>query len=258
MKLDNNKKIFAAIIVSLFIGSVVGYLIGQPKHQSESPAENKPNSKSNKQVWTCSMHPQIRQSEPGDCPICGMDLIPLETTDSELDPMAVSMSPTAMQLAQVQTLVVGRSVAEKSLLLNGKIQEDERLLYTQSSHVPGRVEKLAINFTGEFVREGQVIAYIYSPDLVTAQEELLEAAKIKDAQPALFNAAKEKLKNWKLTEKQIDGILASKRTVEQFPILANASGYVTKKLVNLGDYIKQGEPIYEIADLSKVWVMLDV
>jgi Cu(I)/Ag(I) efflux system membrane fusion protein len=258
MKLDNNKKIFAAIVISLTIGSVVGYLIGLPKQQSDSPSDNQQIGKSANQIWTCSMHPQIRQSEQGDCPLCGMDLIPLENESNEIDPMAVSMSPTAMQLAQVQTLIVGKSDAEKSLRLNGKVQEDERLLFTQSSHIPGRVEKLGVNFTGEYVEEGQVIAYIYSPDLVTAQEELLEAAKIKDSQPALFNAAKEKLKNWKLTEKQIDGILSSNRTLAQFPILANGSGYVTEKLVNLGDYIKQGEPIYEIADLSKVWVMFDV
>jgi Cu(I)/Ag(I) efflux system membrane fusion protein len=204
------------------------------------------------------MHPQIRQNEPGDCPLCGMDLIPLESTDGELDPMAVSMSPTAMQLAQVQTMVVNKGKADKSIRLNGKVQADERLLFTQPSHIPGRIEKLSVNFTGEFVSAGQVLANVYSPELVTAQEELFEAKKIKESQPALFNAAKEKLKNWKLTDKQIDQIIASNKTVEQFPILANVSGYVTKKMVNLGDYIRQGEALYEIADLSKVWLLFDV
>lgn len=204
------------------------------------------------------MHPQIRQNEPGDCPLCGMDLIPLESTDVELDPMAVNMSPTAMQLAQVQTMVVDKGKTNKSIRLNGKVQADERLLSTQSSHIPGRIEKLSVNFTGEFITQGQVIAYVYSPELVTAQEELFEAKKIKESQPALFDAAKEKLKNWKLSEKQIDQIVASNKTIEQFPVLANVSGYVTKKMVNLGDYIKQGEALYEIADLSKVWVLFDV
>lgn len=258
MILNSNKKILALIVLSLVIGGAVGYLIRQPKLQHISTSDNQHISISDNQIWTCSMHPQIRQSEPGDCPICGMDLIPLETTDSELDPMAVSMSPTAMQLAQVQTLVVGEGNAEKSIRLNGKVQADERLLFTQSSHIPGRVEKLSVNFTGDFVSKGQVIANIYSPELVTAQEELFEARKIEETQPALFNAAKEKLKNWKLTDKQIEQILASDKTIEQFPVLANVSGYVTKKMVNLGDYIKQGQAIYEIADLSKVWVLFDV
>jgi Cu(I)/Ag(I) efflux system membrane fusion protein len=172
--------------------------------------------------------------------------------------MAVSMSPTAMQLAQVQTMVVNKGKADKSIRLNGKVQADERLLFTQPSHIPGRIEKLSVNFTGEFVSAGQVLANVYSPELVTAQEELFEAKKIKESQPALFNAAKEKLKNWKLTDKQIDQIIASNKTVEQFPILANVSGYVTKKMVNLGDYIRQGEALYEIADLSKVWLLFDV
>src|SRR5690606_1648139 len=92
-------------------------------------------------IWTCSMHPQIRQNEPGDCPICGMDLIPLEDEqDSEIDPMAISMSPTAMQLADISTAVVGAMNPAKMVRLNGKVQSDERLVYSQSSHIPGRIE----------------------------------------------------------------------------------------------------------------------
>jgi membrane fusion protein, copper/silver efflux system len=210
-------------------------------------------------TWTCSMHPQIRQNEPGDCPICGMDLIPLEDeTDSDIDPMAISMSPTAMQLASISTALVGSADPVKSVRLNGKVQSDERLVFSQSSHIPGRIEKLLVNFTGEFVSKGQVIASVYSPDLVTAQEELFEAEKIKDSQPQLFNAAKEKLKNWKLTESQIEQILQSGQTEEEFNIQADVSGYVTNRKVNVGDYISRGQSIYEIADLSRVWVLFDV
>lgn len=210
-------------------------------------------------VWTCSMHPQIRQSEPGDCPICGMDLIPLEDDQDEvLDPMAVSMSPTAMQLADIRTATVGTMDPVKTVRLNGKVQEDERLVSSQSSHIPGRIERLNVNFTGEYVRRGQVIAYIYSPDLVTAQEELFEAQKIKDTQPQLFKSARAKLKNWKLSDGQIDKILESGTPSDEFPITADISGYVLSKNVNVGDYIKRGEPIYEIANLSRVWVLFDV
>lgn len=240
------------------IGLLLGWIIFGRSNENQTDEHNHTAMADSETIWTCSMHPQIRKSESGDCPICGMDLIPLESTDGELDPMAVSMSPTAMQLAQVQTMVVDKGKTNKSIRLNGKVQADERLLFTQSSHIPGRIEKLSVNFTGEFITQGQVIAYVYSPELVTAQEELFEAKKIKESQPALFNAAKEKLKNWKLSDKQIDQIVASNKTIEQFPILANVSGYVTKKMVSLGDYIKQGEALYEIADLSKVWVLFDV
>ncbi len=210
-------------------------------------------------IWTCSMHPQIRQNEPGDCPICGMDLIPLETDhNDEIDPMAVSMSPTAMQLASISTAIVGTMDPVKSVRLNGKVQEDERRVFSQPSHVPGRIENLAVNFTGEQVKKGEVIATVYSPELVTAQNELFEAQKFKETQPALFNSAKEKLKNWKLTDGQIENMLQSGSPTETFEVRADVSGYVTQKMVNPGEYIGRGEPIYKIADLSKVWVLFDV
>ncbi|MEM9389167.1 MAG: efflux RND transporter periplasmic adaptor subunit [Bacteroidota bacterium] len=210
-------------------------------------------------VWTCSMHPQIRQGEPGQCPICGMDLIPLEEDNGDgVDPMAISMSPTAMQLANVATAQVGSLRPIKNIQLNGKVQEDERLVFSQTSHFPGRIEKLTVNFTGEYVREGQPIAYLYSPELVTAQEELFEAYKIKESQPRLYKAAREKLKNWKLTEAQIDAVINTGEAKDEFPINADHSGYVIAKNVNLGDHVKAGQAIYEIANLSQVWVLFDI
>jgi len=255
--MKNTTKTTALVAIStLVIGLFLGWIFFGSSNESD--AHNHADDSSAETIWTCSMHPQIRQNEPGDCPLCGMDLIPLETTDTELDPMAISMSTAALQLAQVQTMVVGNVGTDKSIRLNGKVQVDERLLFSQSSHIPGRIEKLMLNFTGEFVSAGQVIAHVYSPELVTAQEELIEAGKIKESQPRLYNAAKEKLKNWKLTDQQIDQIASSNKTIEEFPIIANVSGYVTDKMVNLGDYIKQGEVLYEITDLSKVWVLFDV
>lgn len=210
-------------------------------------------------VWTCSMHPQIRQGEPGSCPICGMDLIPLEDDNGEgIDPMAITMSPTAMQLADVVTAKVGSESAMKAIRLNGKVQEDERLIFSQSTHFPGRIEQLSVNFTGEFVSKGSVIANLYSPQLVTAQEELFEAYKIRESQPNLYRAAREKLKNWKLSENQIDQIISTGKVKDQFPILADQSGYVMSKKVNLGDYVNGGQILYEIANLSRVWVLFDV
>jgi len=256
--MNSNRRIIMIASSTLIIGVVLGWLLFGNTQEPNSETHDHAEAAEPIIVWTCSMHPQIRKNEGGKCPICGMDLIPLEGDAGDLNPMAVSMSPTAMQLAHVQTMVVGTGDAEKSIRLNGKVQTDERLLFTQSSHIPGRIEKLAVNFTGDFVSQGQVIAYVYSPDLVTAQEELFEASKIKETQPALFKAAVEKLKNWKLTDNQIEQIITSGKTIEQFPVLANVSGYVTKRMVNMGDYVKRGEPVYEIADLSKVWILFDV
>jgi len=254
----NNK--FVLIAITLVVGLTLGWLV-KPSSAPIMEADEHEHVESIAGIpitYTCSMHPQIRQNEPGNCPICGMTLIPLDNDNSDADPMALTMSPTAMQLAGVQSMVVGNADANKSIRLNGKIQEDERQNYTQSAHVPGRIEDLSVNFTGEYVKKGQVLGQIYSPELATAQEELFQAQKIKDTQPALFNAAKEKLKNWKLTDSQIAQILATGKVTDQLPILANVSGYVTEKMVNLGDYVNRGEPIYQIADLSKVWVLFDV
>lgn len=245
----------------LLVGVLFGWLLFgriSPSDANKEEHVHSGNLDEKASVWTCSMHPQIRQSEPGDCPICGMDLIPLENSSQEVDPMSIQMSPTAMQLAKVETMIVGNEQARKSIRLNGKVQTDERSVFTQPSHLPGRIEKLMVNFTGDFVKAGQTIAYVYSPELVTAQEELFEARKIKEVQPQLFEAAKKKLRNWKLTNTQIDEILNTNKAIEQFPILANSSGYVTKKLVNSGDYIRQGEPLYEISDLSRLWILFDV
>jgi len=255
-----DKKTILIAAATLIAGLLAGWLIfGGNTSNSYEGHDHVKTEVNGETVWTCSMHPQIRQPEPGDCPICGMDLIPLEDDqNAELDPNAVSMSPTAMQLAGVSTAFVGTGTPVKQVRLNGKVQADERLVYSQSSHIPGRIESLLVNFTGEFVQKDETIAYIYSPELVTAQEELFEAQKIKATQPQLFEAAKEKLKNWKLSEVQINKILQSGKIQDEFPIQADVSGYVTEKALKLGDYVRGGETIYEIADLSKMWILFDV
>ncbi len=250
------------MLTTLAIGLLLGWFLfggSEAKVTEEHQHEHGAEEIAGETTWTCSMHPQIRQPEPGDCPICGMDLIPLEEEQNgEVDPNAVSMSATAMQLANIKTTIVGAVEPLKVVRLNGKVQEDERLIFSQSSHIPGRIEDLLVNFTGDYVQKGQVIASVYSPDLVTAQEELFEAQKIKDSQPQLFEAAKAKLKNWKLTDEQISQILSSGTAQQTFDVRAEVSGYVTQKKVNTGDYVRRGQAIYEIADLSKVWILFDV
>jgi len=253
-----NKKTIITAIVTLAAGFLLGWLIFGGSKAEPTEEHLHETELAEETIWTCSMHPQIRQPEPGDCPICGMDLIPLENEEEGINPNAISMSPTAMQLANIQTAVVGYMDPVKKVRLNGKVQSDERLVYSQSSHIPGRMEELMVSFTGEYVQKGQVIASVYSPEMVTAQEELFEAQKIRETQPALFRAAKEKLKNWKLTEGQIQQILESGSARATFDIRADVSGYVTEKMVNTGDYVNRGQAIYEIADLSRIWVLFDV
>ncbi|MGM1057497.1 MAG: efflux RND transporter periplasmic adaptor subunit [Bacteroidota bacterium] len=253
-----NKKLFK-MAGFLVIGILLGWLLfGGTEKKEDTLGENHDHTEATEEIWTCSMHPQIRQNEPGDCPICGMELIPLETTDSGGDPASYQMSENAMKLANVQTMVVGKGDASKEIRLNGKVQVDERNAYSQSTHIPGRIEQLSINFTGEKVSRGQILATIYSPELVTAQEELLQAESIKESQPELFEAAKEKLRNWKIGQAQIDQILAGGKALQRFSIRADVNGIVTEKMVELGDYVERGMPIYEISDLSKVWILFDL
>lgn len=252
-----NKNILKMVGI-LFVGVLLGWLVFGGNDAPKSEDEHN-HVEGTETIWTCSMHPQIQMKEPGQCPLCGMDLIPLESNDSAIDPTALQMTEDAMKLANIQTMVVGGSKeTNKKLTLNGKVQIDERKLYTQSSHIPGRIEKLNINFTGEKVNRGQTLAMVYSPDLVTAQEELLQAYRIKETQPELFEAAKQKLNNWKIGESTINKIISTNKPIQQFPITADVSGIITAKKVDLGDYVSQGMPIYEIADLSSLWVLFDV
>ena len=140
--------------------------------------------------------------------------------------------------------------------LYGKVQADERLLQSQVSHVPGRIERLAVNFTGESVVKGQVLAQVYSPELITAQQELLETARTKQSQPAIYEAAKEKLRQWKLTDNQIESIESSGTVQTIIDVVSNTGGIVTDRIVNTGDYVSQGTQLFDIADLSRVWICL--
>jgi membrane fusion protein, copper/silver efflux system len=252
--MKNKKNILIALAI-LMTGLMLGWLLKPSSHPSDHHTIT---SSDNQTIWTCSMDPQIRQNEPGKCPICGMDLIPLDVTSGGDEPGTYQMSENAMKLANVQTMIVGRGEATREIRLNGKVQVDERNTYSQSTHIPGRIEQLAINFTGEQVSRGQNLATVYSPELVTAQEELLQASRIRQSQPELFEAAKEKLRNWRIGEAQIEQILSGGKALQRFPIRADVNGIVTEKMVDLGDYVERGMPIYEISDLSKVWVLFDL
>ncbi|XOV65824.1 MAG: efflux RND transporter periplasmic adaptor subunit [Fluviicola sp.] len=249
----------AVIYIALvFSGLFIGWLIfggGQSNNEKRSKHEHLENDDA---IWTCSMHPQIRKSEPGDCPICGMDLIPAETKGSG-NLLTFTMSDEAVKIANIQTTIIGGANATNGTLkLSGKIKADETVSSSVVTHVPGRIEKLYVSFTGEKVSKGQKIALIYSPTLITAQRELLEANKVKDSSPSLYNAAVNKLKNWKLSNNQIQSILDSKDVIETFVIYSEYSGIIKTKRVTTGDYLDEGEALYDLQSLSKVWAVFDV
>jgi membrane fusion protein, copper/silver efflux system len=241
--------------ITLIVGIFLGWLFfHSPEHVEnyESAAET-----GKEVIWTCAMHPQIRMHEPGKCPICGMDLILLSQNSKSVDPATIHMTKEAAQLANVLTSTVTKQRPVKELRLYGKVQADERLLQSQVSYLPGRIEELFVNYTGESVRKGQKLAVIYSPDLITAQQELLETAKTKTSQPLLYEAAKDKLRQWKLNDNQIAGIESSGIPKSDFEVYANTTGIVTARRVNNGDYVSPGTVLFDVADLSHIWVMFD-
>lgn len=242
----------------LFIlaGLFIGWLFF---HSSNKVAEKQQTTETKKQIWTCAMHPQIRMNHPGKCPICGMELIPLAeyNSDAKMDSDAIHFSKEAMELANVATSIVSFHQPVKDVRLYGKVQADERLLQNQVAQFSGRIEKLMVNFTGEPIRKGQLLALIYSPELVTAQQELLEAAKSKASQPEIYEAAREKLLQWKLNASQVAQIENSGRVKTNFEVYANTSGIVTARRVNTGDYVSEGAVLFDVANLSDVWVLFN-
>ncbi|SDB29527.1 membrane fusion protein, Cu(I)/Ag(I) efflux system [Flavobacteriaceae bacterium MAR_2010_188] len=248
----------------LVVGLILGYLIFGGRAETTKAAKNisdtSENSTDQNQMWTCSMHPQIMQPEPGDCPICGMDLIPAETSADNIGANEIKMSENAMALANIQTTIVGNISAtdQNEMQLSGKIVANEEANAVQASYFEGRIEKLNVSFTGEELRKGQLLATIYAPTLVAAQQELITASSMKASQPQLYQAVRNKLKLWKLSESQIDQIEASGQVRENFPIYATVSGTVSQKMAEEGDYVKQGQPIVKVNDLGSVWASFDV
>ena len=254
--MKNNKIVI--YIGLLAVGLLLGWFLFGGSSKEETEHNHDKVSETN-QMWTCSMHPQIMQPEPGDCPICGMDLIPAESGSDGLLADQFKLTENAMALANIQTTVVGKgNVDGNTLKLSGKIAENEEANAVQVSYFSGRIERLNISFTGEEVRKGQLLATIYSPELYAAQQELITASSLKESQPELYKAVRNKLKLWKLSVSQINQIEETQKVKENFPVYATVSGTVTEKLVEQGDYIKQGQPLLKIANLNTVWANFDV
>ncbi|MCA6074074.1 efflux RND transporter periplasmic adaptor subunit [Fulvivirga sedimenti] len=241
------------IIISVTAGLILGYLFFGNGPEKNSVAEHE---HSLNEIYTCSMHPQIRRNEPGACPICGMDLIPVSNLEAgEQD--EIRLSESALRLANVQTTLIGNTVPEKEITLNGTVVPNETAIRSQTAHVSGRIEKLFINTTGESVRKGQPLAALYAPDLIIAQKELIQVASRKGQNPGLYEAAKSKLRSFEISEEQIRRIEESGAITENILIHADYSGIVTDKMANLGDHVKAGDVLLTLTDLSSLWVVFE-
>ena len=260
--LKSPRKLLTLILpLTLFLA---GWWFGLP------PAENNPHAHASEssQVWTCSMHPQIRQPAPGLCPICNMELIPLASGEAGA-PREVRVSPEAAALLDIRVSPVVRAPAETDVRLFGRIDYDERRSTTITSRVSGRLDRLFVDFTGALVRKDDHLAEIYSPDLLVTQRELIQGRQSIDSLPAntppavrdtrqrLLDASREKLRLLQFSDTQIQEIETSKNPDDHLTLHSPQTGIVTAKLASEGQYVKTGDPLFKVADLSSVWLRLE-
>jgi Cu(I)/Ag(I) efflux system membrane fusion protein len=263
--------VLAVMIIAAFS---FGMLISSAGHHQVAEAEtahaqNADAHKDEATMWTCSMHPQIKLSKPGKCPICFMDLIPLEQgAGDELGPRQLRMSESAKEIAQIQTSPVTRAFAQTEVRMNGKIDYDETRVSYITAWVPGRLDKMYADYTGISVKKGDHMVHMYSPELISAQEELVQAKKavkklnngssvLKSTAELTLQSARDKLRLYGLSKEQIDEIEQSGKVTEQVMLKSPVSGVVVEKAAKEGMYVQTGTRIYTIADLSKLWVLFD-
>lgn len=238
-----------------------------------APSNGYPAAESKKpEFWTCAMHPQIRKPAPGRCPICAMELIPVykESSKSENQSItSITLTPQARKLAEIEVSPVIRKNVSKNIRMVGKVAIDETKIANISAWVSGRIDKLYINFTGTTVKKGEPLVSLYSPDLIVAQQELIQSLQTvksleksglentKDVVSQTPETVREKLRLLGLSEAQIKKIEESQKPSEHIQIYSPIGGVVIKKDALQGMYVDTGTQIYTVADLSEVWVLLD-
>lgn len=209
-------------------------------------------------IYTCSMHPQIRENEPGNCPICGMELIPADSgITAGDDDYSMVMTEASMKLAQVQTAPAEYRVPERTIHLPGQIKTDERRITRVTAHIGGRIVQTHVGFTGAPIGKGEPMAAIYSPELISGQRELLEAARHKDRNPQLYESARQKFLQWEFTEEQIHEIEQQGEVQREIEILAPVNGFVLSRNISNQQHVSEGTIMYEVANLDQVWVVLE-
>lgn len=254
----------------------VGVLLGA-LFFSSSPPPHQHTTKETPQtkeetIWTCSMDPQVKQDKPGKCPICGMDLVPastLNSSDTDTSKGEIRLSERAKKLAQLRTTAVTTLAADvDQTKLIGQITADEGTQRTITPWIEGRIDRLYVTNTGTKVRTGQALARLYSPTIYTTHQELLAAQAqikaLKDAAPYAQQAAQTQLQTIK-QKLRLLGLSTSERTRmakatkpwSHITIRSTATGTITQRMIEQGQYVKVGQPLFKVTNLSKVWVQLD-
>lgn len=250
-----NKLTFAFVLLAGFAAGV--FIRGCGSGHERMPASEHGKPEASATVWTCSMHPQIRQPGPGKCPLCGMDLIPVEEHGGgSAGERTITLSPSAQKLARVETVTVVRKPVRAEVRMVGKIAFDETRFRDVTLLSDGQVRRLFVNYVGVPVRAGDHLAEIYSPDVFAASRELVVAARAAGSD-GVAQAARQKLRLLGVNDRQIQEIEKNGQASDTYVVYSPISGYVTRLEVNEGGWVGRGGLLVTVADTSTVWAQLD-
>lgn len=256
----------AAVVVAFG----AGLCVGDAPNPSAGRAAVGDGHEHAEEEWTCPMHPQIRSPEPGNCPICGMTLVPVRAeAEGGDDPRRITISERAKVLARVRTeRARPMPAAQREGRLLGRLDYDETRVKTVTAWTDGRIDRLRVAATGARIRRGQVIATLYSPEIYAAQSDLILAAGqlerldrgddlSKRAAEAALEAARQRLRLLGVTSTQLADMESADRPERHVGIRSQFAGTVIERLVDEGSYVSAGSGLYRVADLSQLWVQLD-
>lgn len=244
----------------------------QQAAEPSSPPDPHAGHAAEEMTWTCAMHPQIQQQEPGACPICGMDLIPVSKSggsEAENHPARVTLSERAQTLAKLRTsLVRRRSDSTGAVRLLGRIEPNETTLKIVTAWTGGRIDRLFVNTTGEKVRGGQIVATLYSPEIFAAHQDLITASGQVDrmsqgaesslrAAEAALAAARQRLSLLGVPDGELARMEKQKKPTTAVPIRTPFGGTVMERMATEGTYVTTGARLYSIAKLTSLWIQLD-
>ncbi len=256
-----------AILIAIHIAFFLGYVVsgGGDEHTEHDHANGAAEEDAeNGEMYTCSMHPEVRMPDPDDlCPICNMSLIPVgeldEEDDDDDDIPRLRVSTRARALMQIETSPAERRAAEQELRLFGRVDYDETRTNDVTLLAAGQIQRLRIDYSNARVDEGELLADVYSPEVLGAAEEFLVAARAGERRGTddLARQARRRLTLLGVTPPEVDEILERGEAQDTYRVYSPANGIITELGAQEGDWVNQGQRLARIVDLSQVWVQLE-